>query len=179
MARSRVLLVFPLARLVFASRGRCDAATFIPSPGPHPACAFWDSGPHGPVPPSPQTYYKLKSRIPNLGSSSQCLPEYFCPHCNLGQQHHEKRADLQLEDEDYDQLYRGPASTLHRLTLTCQLLNAIATPHLYHYPLPDRWWLLVRTLIARPDLGQAVWHLFDARIAVQPPYEPPRSAASS
>ena len=56
--------------------------------------------------------------------------------------------------------YTG-AETLLRLTRTCKLLNAVATPHLYHHPLTSRWWLLARTLVVRPDLGLHVRSLLD------------------
>ncbi|KAK4187762.1 hypothetical protein QBC35DRAFT_551019 [Podospora australis] len=51
-------------------------------------------------------------------------------------------------------------STLISLCLTSRLLNAIATPHLYHWPHPRKWWLLARTLIIRKhDLARHVRHL--------------------
>ncbi len=56
----------------------------------------------------------------------------------------------------------GRANALLQLTRTCKRLNAAATPHLYHHPLTPRWWLLARTLIARPDLGLHVRSLLDS-----------------
>ncbi|KAK4653402.1 hypothetical protein QC762_507015 [Podospora pseudocomata] len=50
--------------------------------------------------------------------------------------------------------------TLAALCLTSRLFNDLATKHLYHY-IPDldsdaQWWLLLRTLVTRRDLGQHV-----------------------
>ncbi|KAK0668394.1 hypothetical protein QBC41DRAFT_322008 [Cercophora samala] len=50
--------------------------------------------------------------------------------------------------------------TLSALCLTSKLFNNLATKHLYHY-IPDlvsdaQWWLLLRTLVTRRDLGQHV-----------------------
>lgn len=53
------------------------------------------------------------------------------------------------------------ADALLQLTRTCKLVNAVATPHLYHHPMTSRWWLLARTLLARPDLGLHVRSLLD------------------
>ncbi|KAL1837884.1 hypothetical protein VTJ49DRAFT_3288 [Mycothermus thermophilus] len=43
---------------------------------------------------------------------------------------------------------------LASLCLTSRRLHSVALPHLYHHPKPTaKWWLLVRTLVARPDLA--------------------------
>ncbi|KAK4465369.1 hypothetical protein QBC42DRAFT_313635 [Cladorrhinum samala] len=47
-------------------------------------------------------------------------------------------------------------SALVSLCLTSRRLNGIATRHLYHYVHGPRWWLLVRTLLARADLAQLI-----------------------
>ncbi|KAJ4291584.1 hypothetical protein N0V88_006183 [Collariella sp. IMI 366227] len=48
---------------------------------------------------------------------------------------------------------------LKRLCQISTRLNLIATPHLYHRPACQDWWLLARTLIERPDLASHVKHL--------------------
>ncbi|KAK4097054.1 hypothetical protein N658DRAFT_510732 [Parathielavia hyrcaniae] len=50
------------------------------------------------------------------------------------------------------------------LCRTSKKLLAIATPHLYHRPAEGPWWLLLRTLIARPDLALHVRYLLDDRL---------------
>ncbi|KAL1844207.1 hypothetical protein VTJ49DRAFT_3863 [Mycothermus thermophilus] len=45
-------------------------------------------------------------------------------------------------------------STLAAICLTSRRLNAAATRHLYHHLYTPRWWLLMRTLVTRPDLAR-------------------------
>ncbi|KAK4038520.1 hypothetical protein C8A01DRAFT_17432, partial [Parachaetomium inaequale] len=51
--------------------------------------------------------------------------------------------------------------TLAHLSKTCKQLNLVTTPHLYHRPACSNRWLLIRTLIARPDLALCVKQLHD------------------
>lgn len=48
------------------------------------------------------------------------------------------------------------SQTLAALCLTSRRLNAAATRALYSRPATEKWWLLFRTLLARPDLAQLV-----------------------
>ncbi|KAJ4302566.1 hypothetical protein N0V88_002716 [Collariella sp. IMI 366227] len=54
---------------------------------------------------------------------------------------------------------RVHSSILASLALTSHRLHALVTPILYHRPATSRWWLLARTLLARPDLAAHVRHL--------------------
>ncbi len=70
------------------------------------------------------------------------------------------------------------AEALLQLTRTCKLLSTVATPHLYHRPLTSRWWLLARTLVARPDLALHVRSLLDNEKVRERPFagrEPPEA----
>lgn len=53
----------------------------------------------------------------------------------------------------------GPDATLAALCRTSKRVNAIATRHLYHRLACERWELLLRTLLDRPDLALCVKHL--------------------
>ena len=79
------------------------------------------------------------------------ITESLCPYCSL-----ESWTRNYIPGSKYDR-----TAALLRLTRTCKLLNAVATPHLYHHPLTSRWWLLARTLVTRPDLGLHVRSLLD------------------
>lgn len=81
------------------------------------------------------------------------IARLLCPYCTappLGQEYRSKENDLTT--------YSLNAS-LAALALACRHTNAIATHHLYHQPSTTRWGPLLRTLIARPDLGRQVRYL--------------------
>ncbi|KAL2172745.1 hypothetical protein VTG60DRAFT_2564 [Thermothelomyces hinnuleus] len=51
---------------------------------------------------------------------------------------------------------RARICALDSLCRTSRRLWVVATPHLYHRPDADKWWLLARTLLHRSDLAQHV-----------------------
>ncbi|KAH7312689.1 hypothetical protein B0I35DRAFT_437529 [Stachybotrys elegans] len=69
--------------------------------------------------------------------------------------------DINTCPQCYTNPSNGPecSTALANLCLTSRTLNAIATPHLYHYPMCSRWWLLLRTFIQNRDLARHVRHL--------------------
>lgn len=68
--------------------------------------------------------------------------ELLCPRCSL----HSRRS-------------RTLVRTLVALCVTSKFFNQIATRHLYHRPTLKKWPMLVRTLMARPDLAGQVKQL--------------------
>lgn len=80
----------------------------------------------------------------------------LCPHCSSPPLHEQKCFG---EEGDPTTQTQGPNTSLWALSLTSRHISAIATPHLYHRPSTTRWGPLLRTLIARPDLGRCVRYL--------------------
>jgi len=57
---------------------------------------------------------------------------------------------------EYCKCHADPYSTLRDLCLLNKRIYLITVPHLYEAPTLDKWWLLARTLLARPDLAEHV-----------------------
>ncbi|SPO06519.1 uncharacterized protein DNG_09209 [Cephalotrichum gorgonifer] len=93
--------------------------------------------------------------------SLETIVEMVCLQCNPPYDLHEQkcldiecpRACLGLNAQ------MGRTYTLAALCKVSRQFNTIATRHLYHRPRCERWWLLARTLIERPDLARRVRHL--------------------
>jgi hypothetical protein len=83
----------------------------------------------------------------------------LCHDCTPG--HPQIRDAWGSEDDREKRQKVSTVVALAHLCRTSKKLSAIATPHLYHRPAEGKWWLLARTLIARPDLASHVRHLFD------------------
>jgi hypothetical protein len=93
------------------------------------------------------------------------IAQSLCQYCTPSQREgDEKLRPWPYENDNPDQEHEATCAAsraLARLGLTCRQLNAVATPHLYHRPACSNRWLLIRTLIARPDLALCVRHLCD------------------
>lgn len=86
---------------------------------------------------------------------------FLCPQCTPGPERTciNPECPDKCKDPGDD---RSRIAALSRVCLASQMLNSIATPHLYHRPTCGRWWLLCRTLEQRPRLALHVKHLSDA-----------------